>query len=266
MSVKTKNVTEKNQSIRDYMVQNPDKAYGGYAQTAKKFNVTAEIVRHQARAIRDSISTTLTEPTVNVDVQQEKEVVVESRFQITEVVMARRENAVIKSMKRQLDDAVKDYEELSDAYDLALALKTQDTSTFKSPKIVSNPDINSEATAIVQLSDTHFGKIILPSTVNGLNEHNPEIASKRMDKLAENLLKLVRKERSDVKIDNLVLGLGGDFMENSMLHDHSQMAPDPGRRDCGSRPRRPDRARAARCRGCSPRAPRRGWRWRGSTR
>jgi len=148
----------------------------------------------------------------------------EEPFKITDQVMMRRENAEIKSLKKQLDEAVKEYESLSDLYDLSLALKTQDISRFRTPKIEANHSVKNEATAIVQLSDTHFGKIILPSTVNGLNEHNPDIARSRMDYLAENLIKMVRKERSEVKIDTLVLGLGGDFMENDMLHDHSQKA------------------------------------------
>jgi hypothetical protein len=145
-------------------------------------------------------------------------------FKITDQIMLRKENAEIKSLKKQLEEAVKDYEQLSNLYDTALALKTQDISKIKAPEVKPNNSIKNEATAIVQLSDTHFGKIILPSTVNGLNEHNPDIAKKRMDKLAENLISLVNKERAEVKIENLVLGLGGDFMENSMLHDHSQMA------------------------------------------
>lgn len=148
----------------------------------------------------------------------------EEPFKITDHVIARRENAEIKALKKQLEEAVKHYEELSDAHDIALALKTQDISSFRIPTIEPNHSIKNEATAIVQLSDTHFGKIILPSTVNGLNEHNPDIARKRMDVLAENLIKMVRKERSEIKIDTLVLGLGGDFMENAMLHDHSQVA------------------------------------------
>ena len=145
-------------------------------------------------------------------------------FKITDQIMLRKENAEIKSLKKQVEEAVKDYEQLSDLYDIALALKTQDIANIKAPEVKPNNSIKNEATAIVQLSDTHFGKIILPSTVNGLNEHNPDIAKKRMDKLAENLISLVNKERAEVKIENLVLGLGGDFMENSMLHDHSQMA------------------------------------------
>lgn len=202
-------VKERNDRIRSYLIENTDKINKDYNETAKKFNVTAETVRNLCRSLRAKIEIPKS---------------TEQPFKITEQVILRRENAEIKALKKQLEEAVKDYESLSDLYDIALALKTQDVSKIDAPSIKPNNSIKSEATAIVQLSDTHFGKIILPATVNGLNEHNPTIAKKRMEKLAENLLTLVNKERSDVKIENLVLGLGGDFMENSMLHDHSQMA------------------------------------------
>lgn len=202
-------VKERNSQIRNYLVENPEKINKDYNETAKMFDTSSEVVRHICRSIRSK---------VNIPKKSEQP------FKITEQVILRRENAEIKNLKKQLEEAIKDYEALSDLYDIALALKTQDVSKIQSPVIKPNNTIKSEATAIVQLSDTHFGKIILPATVNGLNEHNPDIAKKRMDKLAENLLTLVNKERSDVKIENLVLGLGGDFMENSMLHDHSQMA------------------------------------------
>jgi hypothetical protein len=160
----------------------------------------------------------------NKESRDSKVIEAQDAFKITDHVITRRENAEIKSLKNQLEQAVKEYENLSELYDIALAIKTQDISKINTPVIKPNNSLKSEATAIVQLSDTHFGKIILPSTVNGLNEHNPDIARKRMECLAENLIKLVNKERSEVKIENLVLGLGGDFIENSMLHDHSQMA------------------------------------------
>jgi transposase-like protein len=216
-------VTPKNQKIRDYLVKHPEKAFGSYSETAKKFGVTSEVVRHQARTLRDSGHALAP---AAATVESEEDIIDDDKpeFVVSDYILARRENAMIKSMKKQLEEVTKEYESLSDAYDMALAIKTQETKNFVIPKIKENKDEKNEATAIVQLSDTHFGKIILPSTVNGLNEHNPEIAKQRMEKLAENLLKLIKKERSDVKIDNLVLGLGGDFMENSMLHDHSQMA------------------------------------------
>lgn len=201
---------ERNRKIKEYLVQNPDKLKGDYAETAKLFDCTAEVVRHQARTIRSAVDF---EPTVQ-------------EFKIDEALLKRKENGEIKSLKRQLDHFIKEYEALSDAYGLALNLKTQDITGLQIPFIEENTSHKNEATAIMQLSDCHFGKRIIPSTVNGLNEHNPDIAKKRMEKLAENFITLIKKERQDVKIDNFVLILGGDFLENSQLHEHSEMTTD----------------------------------------
>jgi hypothetical protein len=196
----------RNTRIQEYIINNPDKINSNYDQTAKLFGVTSEIVRHICRKLRSSVTI------------PEKE----EKFVITEQVILRRENAEIKSLKRQLEQAVKDYELLSDAYDLALSLRSFEVGNTV-PTIDFNSKYPSEATAIIQISDGHFGKTIIPSTVNGLNEYNPDIAKKRLSVCAENTLRLIKKEREDIKIDNLVLILGGDFLENSQLHHHSEM-------------------------------------------
>lgn len=203
---KKESLQARNSRIEDYLLKNPDKLKTDYENTAKLFSVTSETIRHICRKIRSKIQI------------PEKE----EKFVITEQVLLRRENAEIKSLKRQLEQAVKDYQVLSDAYDLALSLRSNQVNNVI-PSIDLNPRHKSEATAIVQISDGHFGKVIVPSTVNGLNEYNPEIAKNRMAICAENTLRLIKKEREDIKIENLVLILGGDFLENSQLHSHSEM-------------------------------------------
>lgn len=196
----------RNSKITEYLLGNPDKLNSDYEKTAKLFNVTSEVVRHLCRKLRSKTNIT------------EKEL----PFVITEQVLIRKENAEIKALKKQLDQAIKDYQQLSDAYDIALNLKS-------SPVVDSVPSIDrdernkNEAAVIIQISDGHFGKIIQPSTVNGLNSYNPDIAKKRLDTVAENSLFLIKKERAQTKIDSLVLILGGDFLENSQLHHHSEM-------------------------------------------
>jgi hypothetical protein len=200
-------VKERNEQIRQYIVENPEKLNSDYNETASKFNATAEVVRHICRQLRSKM------PGVPKNDQPLK---------IDELVLMRREQAEITSLKKQLDSVVKDYQDLSDAYDIALNLKTTNVNVAV-PSIDLNSKSINEATAIVKISDGHFGKVILPSTVNGLNKYNPDIAKKRMDICAENTMKLIKKERADVKIENLVLILGGDFLENSQLHHHSEM-------------------------------------------
>lgn len=213
-------IIERNNKIREYLINNPEKLQNDYSETAKQFKVSKETVRHICRSLRDKLK----QVDVSVLASKDKEAIEEEiEFKISEEVLVRKENAEIKSLKRQIEQAVKDYEILSEAYDIALNLKTQDVSGVTIPTIHEDKDHSSEAAAIIQISDGHFAKIIEPSTVNYLNEYNPEIARERMTITAENSLKLIYKERHDVKLDNLVLILGGDFLENSQLHEGSQM-------------------------------------------
>ena len=199
-------VKERNDQIRKYLQENPEKLNSNYNETASLFKVSSEIVRHICRQLRSKIDIPVnTEPAP-----------------LGEIVQVRREQAEIKSLKKQLDNFVKEYQMLSDAYDIALNLKANNVNNFV-PSIEANQKHNNEGTAIVQVSDGHFGKIIIPSTVNGLNEYNPDIAKERMETCANNTMKLIKKERGGTKIDNLVLILGGDFLENSQLHHHSEM-------------------------------------------
>ena len=196
----------RNEKIKKYLTENPEKISSDYEKTARLFDTTSEAVRHICRKLRANSSV------------YEKE----DKFVITEQVLFRKENAEIKSLKKQLDQAVKDYQELSDAYDIALNLKSSEVYNSV-PFIDFGLNDPYQATAIVQISDGHFGKIINPSTVNGLNKYNPDIAEERMRTCAENTIKLIKKEREGTKIENLVLILGGDFLENSQLHQHSEM-------------------------------------------
>lgn len=201
----SQSIKQRNVKIREYLKSNPSLLSGNYAETAKLFDTTYEVIRHQARDLRTTI------PTKEVE------------FKIDDALLQRRENGEIKMLKRKIEQYMKEYDILSDAYEVALNLKTQDLTGLNIPIIEENNSIDNEATAIVQVSDGHFGKIIIPSTVNGLNEYNPDIARIRMETLCENTLKLIRKERHDSVIENLVIILGGDFIENSQLHQGSEM-------------------------------------------
>lgn len=91
------------------------------------------------------------------------------------------------------------------------------------PKAIPMPDKgqDSEATAIVLASDWHVGARINPKVVNGLNKFNPDIARKRSAAFFHNALRLVRKERQNVRVPNLVLWLGGDLISNDI---HPELA------------------------------------------
>lgn len=200
--------SNRNEQIREYLLNNPDLMYKNYTETADKFKCNYEVVRHIARRLRKDSGIP----------KQQEEV---KEFVVTTEVERRRENAIITDLKKNLNATLKEYEELSKMYDTALAVKSSNLD-FDAPTITPGKK-DGEACAIVQLSDCHFGKLVVPSTVNGLNEYNQEIAKMRMTKLAENTIKLIKKEQDSVHIDTLLLILGGDFIENSQLHMHSEM-------------------------------------------
>ena len=78
----------------------------------------------------------------------------------------------------------------------------------------------SEAVAVAVASDWHIEEPVEPSSVNGMNEFNLEIAEARAEMFFERTLRLVKKERQDVKIHTLVLGLLGDFITGNI---HEEM-------------------------------------------
>lgn len=67
-----------------------------------------------------------------------------------------------------------------------------------------------EGVAVVQWSDWHIDEKIVPSTVNGMNEYNPEIATERANILFANTIKLTNTQRGALDIKRLIIHKGGD--------------------------------------------------------
>ncbi|EKQ70462.1 hypothetical protein OsccyDRAFT_0751 [Leptolyngbyaceae cyanobacterium JSC-12] len=78
-----------------------------------------------------------------------------------------------------------------------------------------------EATAIILASDWHVGERVDRKTTNGLNEFNPDIATKRAGKFFANACKLIEKERHSVPINHAILWLGGDLI-TGYIHEELQ--------------------------------------------
>ena len=117
-----------------------------------------------------------------------------------------------KRHKAALDEVSKLQKSLSAA--LEITSRRPQVYTIKP----SGKGSNGEATAVICLSDVHCEEIVKPSKVNGLNEHNPDISRRRVNKFFDLALRFLRVDRAETKINNLVLWLGGDFFTNNM-HD-----------------------------------------------
>lgn len=74
-------------------------------------------------------------------------------------------------------------------------------------------------TAVAVASDWHIGETVHSDHINGMNEYNPAIAKKRIDKFFQNVVRLCQMFGKESKIDNLVLALLGDFINNQLREE-----------------------------------------------
>ena len=111
---------------------------------------------------------------------------------------------VVSSLKQALSEI----EELEAYVEAIKSLKQSKSSlTIKA----SEGKGKSEAVAVAMATDWHLGCTIRPEQVSGLNTFDVAIAKKRIVTFFERTVRLIRKERQDVKINELILFLGGDF-------------------------------------------------------
>lgn len=118
------------------------------------------------------------------------------------------DNKKYKALLQKNDELKK---ELEASYQMKAAIKPN-SFEYK----VSRND--SEATAVVLMSDWHVEEEVDPKTVNYLNKYTLEIAERRVTQLFQNTLKLVETQQHSVKIDTLVVALLGDII-SSNIHD-----------------------------------------------
>jgi len=80
-----------------------------------------------------------------------------------------------------------------------------------------------EATACLLVSDGHFEEEVVLDRTDGKNEYNLEIAERRIQKLIEGCLWHVEHHRNAYQIKDMLLWLGGDFV-NGYLRDEDLMS------------------------------------------
>jgi hypothetical protein len=91
--------------------------------------------------------------------------------------------------------------------------------------LVPSSPKRSSATLVVMLSDTHFDEVVNPDEMEGLNAYNREIAVMRMEKWAQNVIKLSRHYLSGVSYDGVVVILGGDIFTGD-IHEELSITND----------------------------------------
>lgn len=135
-----------------------------------------------------------------------------------------REDKKIINLKRSSSDYRTKYEytvkELEKANKI-IELHTRLGNDSKPYEIKEIKGVKSQGTVLTLLSDIHAEKRITKESVSGLNEYNPDICAKRVDRYFINLIKLIKKERQDIHIENLVMGLLGDNI-HAYIHEEFQ--------------------------------------------
>jgi len=83
----------------------------------------------------------------------------------------------------------------------------------------------SSATLVVMLSDTHFDEVVNPDEMEGLNAYNRQIATMRLERWTQNVIKLARHYLSGVTYDGIVVILGGDIFTGD-IHEELSITND----------------------------------------
>jgi hypothetical protein len=128
---------------------------------------------------------------------------------------ARRQKIEVTQLAKKLEQALKEKEALE-----TRVLELTALSSRKPQKPIKYKPCKEKppATAIVNFSDWHCEEVVHANTVNGLNEHNLEIAKKRSEAFTRRALMMLEDSRGLATVDTLVLGLLGDFF-SAYLHE-----------------------------------------------
>lgn len=132
----------------------------------------------------------------------------------------------LRLMHRKYKNALRDVARLEKELEASVSLSTPPSKRVIK-KRRGHPNA-SNATAIAMASDWHVEEIVKPSTVQGRNKYNPDIAQERADRFWQKIVLLTARNRTDTTIENLVLILGGDFISGAIheeLLENTAMRP-----------------------------------------
>lgn len=76
-----------------------------------------------------------------------------------------------------------------------------------------------EGASLILLSDCHVDEIVERGSVNGLNEHNPDIARMRMARVFEGARWLTQHARQSHLVRDVILWIGGDLISGTIHED-----------------------------------------------
>jgi predicted metallopeptidase len=137
------------------------------------------------------------------------------KFDVIKAQEEREKRDVVRSMKKENEELLRDRKTLVDQLKFFQTADRRKVHDIPRPKRSTK---RREATVLTLLSDIHIEERITKSATSGLNEYNPDIASRRVRKYFQNLMKLTENNRRDVEINDITICLLGDNM-HGFIHD-----------------------------------------------
>lgn len=135
-----------------------------------------------------------------------------TKVSVKDLQQERKAKVETNDNKKHLSQVLRRNEEL----EKLLSIK-EDVPSFKNVSIVaSKTGGNTEATAVVLASDWHLEQRVDPNKIMYPNEYTLEIAEKRAKQFFQGTVILLKEAEQNVKIKNLVLWLGGDFITGNI--------------------------------------------------
>jgi hypothetical protein len=134
-------------------------------------------------------------------------------------------------VRRQRDTAIAEVSRLQDQLEKAhralFVVESAEGASLQPPKWMSPAKPKATAvTLVVMLSDMHFDEVVLPEEVDGLNAYNRHIATLRLQKWAQNVVKMARHYLAGITYDGVVLLLGGDTFSGDIHEELSETNED----------------------------------------
>jgi transposase-like protein len=125
----------------------------------------------------------------------------------------------IRSLQKQLDSSTRENLTADKVrayfFDLSEYPSSPPNWTLSPPKTSGNmPGVPT-----FQLSDWHFGEVVDPTMVNGVNEFNMEIAKERIQTLVRNVIDLYTNHMAYPQYPGVVVVLGGDMIAGDIHED-----------------------------------------------
>lgn len=117
-------------------------------------------------------------------------------------------------VKQERDFLLKKTEELESI--LELRRETESVEIYELKPIEKSG--GKETVSISLFSDLHCDEVVLPESVMGKNEYNPEIAKKRANNYFINLVKLISHHQKNYTIKRHIIGMIGDII-GGFIHE-----------------------------------------------